>query len=100
MHLKSVLIFTGFLTVAATKADAALAPNYQRAKQMTAIIEAVAEQVPTHPISKIIYQKPDQYQVIAGPCSIRATIVSKPQKNMMVDPRQFDVKLSPQRCGK
>lgn len=100
MRLNSVLALTGLLSFTASAADAALAPNYQRAKEMTAIIEAVAEQVPVHPIAMIIYQRLDQYQVIAGPCSIRATIVSKPQKKMMVGPRQFEVKLSPQRCGK
>ncbi|MBN9047787.1 MAG: hypothetical protein J0H18_19305 [Rhizobiales bacterium] len=99
MYRIKLTISAGLLMIATT-ANAALAPNYQRAKEMTAIIEAVAEQVPVHPISKIIYQRPDQYHVIAGPCSIRATIVSKQQKKMMVGPRQFEVKLAPQRCDK
>lgn len=93
------LTVSGLLIAAATTAEAALPPNYQRAREMTAVIEAVAEQIAEHPISKIIYQKPDQYQVIAGPCSVRATIVSKQQKQMVVGPRQFEVKLSQRRCG-
>lgn len=100
MLTKTALFYAGLLTIVATSANAALAPNYQRAKEMTAIIEAVAEQAPTQLISKIIYQKPDQYRVIVGSCSIRATIVTIPQKTMMVGPRQFEVKLSPQRCSK
>jgi len=77
---------------------AALAPNFQRAKELNAVIEAVAQAIPNYPISKVIYQKEDQYQVIAGPCSVRATIDSKSMKNGMVGPRQFDVKLGQSRC--
>ncbi len=100
MYVKTALIGTMSLVGLSTASHAALAPNYQRAKELTAIIEAVAEQVPAHPITKVIYQKRDQYQVIAGPCSIRAVIVTAPQKRQMVGARQFDVKLFPQRCGK
>lgn len=100
MHRKAILIFTGLLVGTAATAQAALAPNYQRAKEMTDIIEAVAEKVPAHPITKIIYQKPDQYQVIAGPCSIRANIVELPRKNEMVGSRAFIVKLTPPKCDK
>ncbi len=99
MRMKAVAAVAG-LMITVTSAHAALAPNYQRAKEMTAIIDAVAEKIPAHPVSKIIYQKTDQYQVIAGPCSVRATIVDKPGKPMIVGPRQFSVKLSLQRCGR
>ncbi|MFB8343948.1 hypothetical protein ACWGNA_05785 [Brucella cytisi] len=99
MCLKYALVLTGLLTFTAT-AEAALAPNYQRAKEMMAVIEAVADEITRYPVTKVIYQKPDQYQVIAGPCSIRARIVTRPQKQMMVGPRQFEVKLFLQRCGK
>ena len=94
----SVLVLATVMFV--TNANAALAPNYQRANEMTAVIEAVAEQVPSHPITKIIYQSNDRYQVIAGPCSIRATIVTTKTKPMMVGTRQFKVKLSAPRCNK
>lgn len=100
MRLNHAFVLTALLGFSTTAADAALAPNYQRAKEMSAVIEAVAEQFPRHPVTKVIYQDPDQYQVIAGPCSIRAKIVTRPQKQMMVGPRQFEVRLSPQRCGK
>lgn len=100
MHLNTIFAFAGLMIVTTTTADAALAPNYQRAKEMSAVIEAVAEQFPRHPVTKVIYQKPDQYQVVTGPCSLRATIVNKPQKNTMVGPRQFEVRLSAFRCNK
>ncbi|WP_435658008.1 hypothetical protein [Brucella pituitosa] len=86
------------LLLITTSSQAALAPNYQRAKELTAVIEAAATALPQHPISKVIYQKEDQYQIIAGPCSLRATIVSKPMKNGVVGPRQFEVKLGQSRC--
>lgn len=79
-------------------AHAALAPNYQRAKELTAIVEAVASKVPEHPITKVIYQKPDAYRVVAGPCSIRASIVALPTKTGLVGPRRFEVKLGVPRC--
>lgn len=88
------------LVLATSDANAALAPNYQRAKELTAIIDAVAAELPGHPITKIIYQKPDQYQVIAGPCSISASLITIPMKSGMVGARQFEVKLSPPRCRK
>jgi hypothetical protein len=100
MYLKTAAIGAMGLFCLSTASHAALAPNYQRAKELTAIIAAVAEQVPAHPITKVIYQKRNQYQVIAGPCSIRALIVTEPQQKQMVGGRQFDVKLFPQRCGK
>ncbi|MCD4512123.1 hypothetical protein LQT97_12880 [Brucella pseudogrignonensis] len=100
MYLKSAVVAAIGVGGLSTASQAALAPNYQRAKELTSIIEAVAEQVPAHPITKVIYQKRDQYQVIAGPCSIRAVILTLPQKKQMVGARQFDVKLFPQRCGK
>jgi hypothetical protein len=84
-----------------THVSAALAPNYQRAREMTAVIDAVAAQIPQHPITKIVYQKPDQYRVVAGPCSVNATIVSAvsaPPKAGLVGPRQFEAKLGVPRC--
>lgn len=82
----------------ASSAQAALAPNYQRARELSAVIEAAAAQLPTDPITKVIYLKPDLYQVVAGSCSLKASIVSKPLKGGMVGPRQFDVSLSKPRC--
>ncbi|MGU3576794.1 hypothetical protein ACLBWZ_14770 [Brucellaceae bacterium C25G] len=94
----SFLTITAAIIISSTQAQAALAPNYQRAKEMTAIIEAVATEIPTHPITKIIYQKPDQYQVVAGSCSVRAKIVTLPTRDKMVGARQFEVQLSKPRC--
>jgi calcineurin-like phosphoesterase len=100
MYFKSIVTALVGLCALSSAADAAIAPNYQRAKEMTAVIEAVAKLVPAHPITKVIYQKRHQYRVIAGPCSIRAMIVTEPQRNPTLGAQQFDVTLVPQRCGK
>lgn len=100
--MKTIALTISALSMAiiSTSSQAALAPNYQRAAELTAVIDAVAAELPKHPITKVIYQKPDQYQIVAGPCAIRATITSKTPESGMVGPRQFDVNLSRPRCGK
>jgi len=86
------------LLLLATSSQAALAPNSQRAKELNAVLEAATATLPQRPISKVIYQKEDQYKVIAGPCSLKATIVTIPMKDGMVGPRQFEVKLGRWNC--
>ena len=78
---------------AAAPAHAALAPNYQRAAELNAVIEAVAAALPRYPIDKVIFQKADRYMVVAGPCSVVVRIVGKPLPQGMVGARAFDVRL-------
>ncbi|MDM7851514.1 hypothetical protein [Pseudochrobactrum kiredjianiae] len=93
----AVVMLSGFSTVSM----AALAPQYQRANELNAVITAVTETLsPYQPITKIIYQKDDQYLVVAGNCSISAKIVSQPVKPGIVGARQFNVQLGKQRCKK
>lgn len=77
---------------------AALAPNYQRANELTAIISAVAAAVPKYPIDKIISQGRDRYTVVAGKCTVLARIVGLPSKPGLVGPKQFKVELDRPRC--
>ena len=79
-------------------AHAALAPNVQRANELTAIISAVAEAVPKYPIDKVINQGRDRYAVIAGKCTVIARIVGLPAKPGLVGPKQFKVELDRPRC--
>lgn len=93
----AILMLAGFSTVSI----AALAPQYQRANEMNAVITAVTETLsPYQPITKIVHQKDDQYLVAAGNCTITAKIVSLPAKPGLVGPRQFNVQLGKQRCKK
>ncbi|MNF05663.1 hypothetical protein D3C80_2054470 [compost metagenome] len=77
---------------------AALAPNNQRANELTAIITAVAAAVPQYPIDKIISQGRDRYAAVAGKCTVIARIVGLPAKPWLVGPRQFKVELDKPRC--
>lgn len=93
----AVFMLAGF----STASIAALAPQYQRASEMNAVITTVTETLsPYQPITKIIYQKDDQYLVVAGNCTITAKIVSLPAKPGLVGPKQFNVQLGKQRCKK
>ncbi|HEV7309638.1 hypothetical protein [Ensifer sp.] len=86
------------LLVAAGQATAALAPNYQRARELTAVINAVAAAVPKYPIDKVISQGRDRYAVVAGKCTVIARIVALPAKPGLVGPRQFEVALDKPEC--
>lgn len=93
----AAFMLAGFSTVSM----AALAPQYQRANEINAIITAVTETLsPYQPITKIVYQKDDQYLVVAGNCTITAKILSLPAKPGLVGPKQFNVQLGKQRCKK
>ena len=93
----TILMLAGFSTVLM----AALAPQYQRANEMNAVITAVTETLfPYQPITKIVYQKDDQYLVVTGNCTITAKIVALPAKAELVGPKQFNVQLGKQRCKK
>lgn len=92
------LALAAIMLSGASAAHAALAPNFQRANELTAIIGAVAEAVPKYPIDKIIKQGRDRYAVIAGECTIIARIVGLPAKPGLVGPKQFKVELERPRC--
>ncbi|MCY1744024.1 hypothetical protein [Ensifer sp. SL37] len=81
------------LVLATGQANAALAPNFQRARELNAVINAVAVAVPKHPIDKVISQGRDRYAVVAGKCTVIARIVGLPAKPGVVGPRQFEVEL-------
>ena len=96
------LIVTAFMLAGFSSISlAALAPQYQRANEMNAVITAATETLsPYQPITKIVYQSEDQYLVVAGNCSFKANIISLPSKPGMVGARQFKVQLGKQRCKK
>lgn len=85
-----------FLTTG--QATAALAPNFQRARELNAVINAVATAIPKHPIDKIVNQGRDRYTVVAGKCTVVAKIVGLPSKPGLVGPRQFEVELDKPDC--
>ncbi|MBB5092784.1 hypothetical protein [Pseudochrobactrum saccharolyticum] len=96
------MITTALLMMGLNSASlAALAPQYQRANEMNAVISAVTETLsPQQAVTKVVYQSEDQYLVVAGNCSIKATLITLPAKAGLVGPRQFKVQLGKQRCKK
>lgn len=95
-----LFLTAGLLITLISSSSAALAPNYERARELTEVINRVAEELPQQLITKVIYQQQDRYQIITSKCSVRATIVNRPDKPGFVGPRQFDVKLGQIRCKK
>lgn len=86
------------LLLLSSQAEAALAPNFQRARELTAVIEAVALAMPDKPVNRVRYIESDKYEVRAGKCSVIATLQTKPLHPGWVGPRQFDVKLAKPKC--
>ncbi|MEI2296677.1 hypothetical protein [Ensifer sp. MJa1] len=97
MMRRLILCCLAFLVIAG-QATAALAPNYQRARELNAVVNAVAAAVPKYPIDKIISQGHDRYAVVAGKCRLIARIVSLPSKPGLGGPRQFEVVLDKPDC--
>lgn len=83
---------------AATAAShAALAPNYQRARELSAVIDAVAALVEGYPIDEVAYRGDYLYEVTAGPCTVQARIVTIPTPEI-AGPLKFRVELGEPAC--
>lgn len=81
---------------------AALAPNYQRAAEQSAILahpDVIGSFGMIEPIDRIEYVRPDLYRVIAGRCHIEVAIVDRPARPGIVGARQFEVRPSKKICG-
>lgn len=86
------------LLAGAAASHAALAPNYQRARELTAVIDAVAALVDRHPIEQVLADESGGYRVVAGPCTVLATIVPEAMPDGMVGPMRFRVELAEPVC--
>ena len=83
----------------AVPALAALPPQYQRAAELRAVLDATVDLFGIeHPIERIELVEPDLYRVTSGPCHLDARIVDKPQVSGMVGPRQFEVQAGDLDC--
>jgi hypothetical protein len=93
-----ILLCAAIILAGATTANAALAPNYQRAREIAAVVEAVAALVESHPIDQVTALGADQYEVLAGPCGVVANLVPLPSDGM-AGPLKFTVELSEPDCA-
>ena len=92
------LLAVAMLLAAASTASAALAPNWQRAAEMKAILESadIAAALKERPIDRIEALGVDRYRVTAGRCRLEVEITGLPQA--MLGARPFALSLGPVRC--
>ena len=100
MSARSFILAAAAIAVPASTiaANAALPPNYQRARELVAVVDAVAARLEQHLISEVVYLDAFAYRVIAGPCTVTATIVPVDTPGI-VGPLQFEVELSEPDCA-
>jgi hypothetical protein len=78
---------------------AALPPEYQRERELTAVVGAVAGTGVV--VDAVAYLGDDVYRVTFGACTIDVTIVTDPPPSgePMAGPRLFHVELGDEVCG-
>lgn len=97
--MKTAGMALGALLACSLSAQAALAPNYQRARELGAVVDAVAAAVERHAIDSVTYVGNARYEAVAGPCKIVARIVSEPMPDGMVGAARFRVELDEPECS-
>ncbi|MCI1002882.1 MULTISPECIES: hypothetical protein [Ochrobactrum] len=78
--------------------EASTSPK-QRAAEVKAVIDAVSRELPKNPINTVMYIRANNFEVLAGTCTVRAHIVSsKPTASDKGD--KIKVRLNRQRCAR
>lgn len=72
----------------------------QRAKEVTAVVNAVAQKMPDQPINTVMYIRSNNFEVLAGDCTVRAHIVSSGHKATGTSPDKIKVRLNKRRCAR
>lgn len=90
----AILLATALPTVAV----AALAPHYQRARELTAVIDAAVPLLHFMPIDAVERIDRDLFRVRAGTCTLDVRIVDRPQSATIVGPRRFSVEPGERTC--
>ena len=96
------LAFAAMSVADCSLAWAALAPNYQGAAELSAILshpDVIGSLGEIEPIDRIEYVRPDLYRVTAGRCHIEVAIVDRRARPGIVGARQFDIRPSKKICG-
>jgi len=89
--------------LAASPAQAALAPNYQRLVELRAVLDhpgVVGAFGTMQPIDRIDYAGPDLYRVTAGRCHLDVRIVGLPMPRGMVGARRFEARPGRRVCAR
>lgn len=95
-------IAMGFLAVATLPALAALPPQYQRQKELQAIIadDAVVDAFGFEGIGGVEFVEPDLYRVTGGKCTLEVRIVNVPNSHGegWAGPREFALEVGKPVC--
>ena len=100
MRLPLTLAACGLACLAATPAQSALAPNYQRLAELRAVLDlpAVGSAFGIEPIDRIDYVANDLYRLSAGRCTLDVRIVGLPMPRGMVGARRFEARAGRRVC--
>ncbi len=99
---KAVLICIAALSVsgfAAINPVAAATSPQQRAEEVKAVIDAVSRELPKNPINTVMYIRANNFEVLAGTCTVRAHIVSSKTAGSD-EAAKIKVRLNRQRCAR
>lgn len=97
---KAILICIAAFSVggfAATNTVMAATSPKQRAAEVKAVVDAVSRELPKNPINTVMYIRANNFEVLAGTCTVRAHIVSSKAKESG-KPDKIKVRLNRQRC--
>ncbi len=84
----------------ASPASAALAPEYQRQREIQAVITnpEVREALKGHPISAVTWTGDDRVEVTGGACTVKVSIVGTGKPGDPPGPRKFAVEVTSAGC--
>jgi hypothetical protein len=86
--MRTSVALGAIVLLAAATAQAALPPQYQRARELVAVVET-ASGILNDPIDRVEYYGDDLYRVWAGKCRLDVQIVGTPTDETIAGPRQF-----------
>lgn len=98
----AAFLLAGIFAFSSTFSPALAASNgssKQRAKEVTAVVNAVAQKMPDQPINTVMYIRSNNFEVLAGDCTVRAHIVSSDHKAKSTSPDRIKVRLNKRRCA-
>jgi hypothetical protein len=92
--LAAALALSALSALGALPAQAALAPNHQRVRELNAVLNhpGVIAAFGQSPIEAIEYVRTDFYVVRAGRCRVDVRIVGLPMPRGMAGARRFEVR--------
>ena len=79
-------------------ASAALPPQYQRANELAAVVEAATRALDA-PVDAVEYVSPDLYRARAGACAQEVSVVDEPATDHpSAGPRRFETRVGEPAC--